>query len=169
MRVAVVTVSDGSFAGTQEDTSGESIRLWCERREYAVVSHDVVPDEQARITPLLASLCDSGSVDLIITTGGTGLGPRDVTPEATLAVMDREAQGIAEYIRAQSLGRFPRAALSRGVAGLRGKTLIINLPGSLNAVTDGLAAIVVFIDHAVGVVTGQVTRHDTPPYGQSAI
>ncbi len=169
MRVAIVTVSDSSSGGTQEDTSGESVRLWCERREYAVVSHDVVPDEKSRLTPLLASLCDSGGVDLVITTGGTGLAPRDVTPEATLAVIEREAQGIAEYIRAQGQGRFPRAALSRGVAGVRGKTLIINLPGSPNGVSDGLAAILVFIDHAVGIVTGSITSHDTPPQGQSAI
>ena len=169
MRVAVVTVSDASSKGTQDDTSGESVRLWCERRDYDVVSHAVVPDEKSKIIPLLASLCDSGDVDLVITTGGTGLAPRDVTPEATLAVIEREAQGIAEYIRDQSPGRFPRAALSRGVAGVRGKTLIINLPGSPNGVTDGLAAILVFIDHAVGIVTGSITRHDTPPYGQAAI
>jgi Molybdopterin biosynthesis enzymes len=102
---------------------------------------------------------DSGDSDLVLTTGGTGLAPRDVTPEATRAVIDREAQGIAELIRASSFTRFPKAALSRGVAGVRGSTLVINLPGSTSGVNDGLAAIAPIIEHAIDVLTGKVTRH----------
>ena len=169
MRVAVVTVSDSTFAAGRADTSGEIIREWCDRRGDDIVSHDTIADETATIVPLLVSLCDSGNVDLVLTTGGTGLAPRDVTPEATRAVIEREAQGIAEYMRASSFGRMPRAALSRGVAGTRGKTLVINLPGSPAGVQDGLAALLPIIDHAIGVLSGKITRHDTPVHSQGAL
>lgn len=162
VRVLIVTISDSTFEGDRSDTSGEAIRLWCERRGDEIVARVRVADETSAIVPLLAEWCDSGQADLILTTGGTGLSPRDVTPEATRVVIEREAQGIAEYLRASSFGKFPRAALSRGIAGTRGKTLIINLPGSTNGVHDGLAAILPIIDHAIGVLTGAITRHDTP-------
>ena len=161
MRVVIVTVSDSTFDGDRQDTSGEAARNWCERRGDTVVAHVHVPDESTQISAILTEWCDSGQADLILTTGGTGLAPRDVTPEATRAVIDREAQGIAEFIRASSFASFPRAALSRGVAGTRGSTLIVNLPGSTRGVQDGLAAIMPIIDHAIGVLTGSVTRHDT--------
>ena len=164
-----MTISDSTFTGERKDLSGDVIRSWCDRRGDEIVSHDTVSDDTSAIVPLLASLCDSGSVDLVLTTGGTGLAPRDVTPEATRAVIEREAQGIAEYMRAMSFGRMPRAALSRGVAGARGKTLVINLPGSPAGVTDGLAALLPIIDHAIGVLVGTITRHDTPAYSQEAV
>ncbi len=169
MRVAIVTVSDSTTGGGRVDTSGEILREWCDRRGDEIVSHDTVSDDTSAIAPLLVSLCDSGNVDLVLTTGGTGLAPRDVTPEATLAVIEREAQGIAEYMRSVSFARMPRAALSRGVAGVRGKTLLINLPGSPAGVQDGLSALLPIIDHAIGVLVGTITRHDTPAYGQGAV
>jgi molybdenum cofactor synthesis domain-containing protein len=160
MRVAIVTISDSISAGDGSDTSGAAVRSWCSDRGDDVVSHDVIGDETSIIAPLLASLCDSGTVDLVVTTGGTGLSRRDVTPEATRAVIERDAPGIAEFIRASSFDRVPRAALSRGIAGTRGSTLIVNLPGSTQGVQDGLTTILPIIDHAIGVLSGAVTRHD---------
>jgi len=162
MRVVIVTVSDSTFDGDRHDTSGDAVRNWCERRGDTVAAHVHVSDESSQISAILAEWCDSGQADLILTTGGTGLAPRDVTPEATRSVIDREAQGIAEFIRASSFVRLPRAALSRGIAGLRGSTLIINLPGSTRGVHDGLAALLPVIDHAIDIASGKVTRHDTP-------
>ena len=160
MRVAIVTVSDSVFDEHRRDTSGDEIAAWCSVRGYAVTSRDHVADETSSIAPLLARACDGGDVDLVLTTGGTGLSPRDVTPEATRAVIDREAQGIAEYLRAVSFGHFPRAALSRGIAGVRRSAMIVNLPGSTNGVRESLAALEKVVDHAVDVLSGKVTRHD---------
>ena len=168
MRVVIITVSDSTFEGERRDTSGAAVRLWCERRDDTVVAHVHVSDESTQISTILAEWCDGGQADLIITTGGTGLSARDVTPEATRAVIDREAQGIAEYIRASSFVSFPKAALSRGIAGVRGSTLIINLPGSTSGVQDGLATLLPIIDHAIDILTGHVTRHDTPWSNQAA-
>jgi molybdopterin adenylyltransferase len=167
-RVVIVTVSDSTFDGDRSDTSGDAIREWCERRGDEIVGTERVSDETSTIVPVLAAWCDSGRVDLILTTGGTGLSARDVTPEATRVVIEREAHGIAEYMRAMSFSRFPRAALSRGIAGTRGKTLIINLPGSTSGVNDGLTAILPIIDHAIGILTGAITRHDGPSRNQAA-
>jgi molybdopterin adenylyltransferase len=161
VRVAIVTVSDSTFGVERFDTSGDAIASWCASRGYSIASRDHVSDETALLVPLLVSLCDSGAVDLVLTTGGTGLSPRDVTPEATLAVIDREAIGIADFLRSSSVERFPRAALSRGVAGVRGGTLIVNLPGSTSGVSDSLAALESIVDHAVDVLAGRVTRHFT--------
>ncbi len=159
MRVAILVISDSTFGGSRTDTSGDAIRSWCDQRGYSIPAREQVADESCEIVAALARLCDSGDADLVITTGGTGLSQRDVTPEATRAVMEREAQGIAEFVRASSCARFPRAALSRGVAGVRGSTLIINLPGSTSGVNDGLSALEPIIDHAIHVLTGRVTRH----------
>ena len=141
MRVAILTVSDSVMQGTREDMSGQAIADWCGRRDADVVERATVNDDTSQIVPIIARWCDSGSVDLVLTTGGTGLSARDVTPEATLAVVDREAPGIAEYLRAESFDAFPRAALSRSVAGTRGLTLIVNLPGSPGGVRDLLSAL----------------------------
>ena len=158
MRVAILTVSDSVVKGTREDASGQSIADWCAGRGDDVVARQSVVDDTSEIVPLLARWCDSKEADLILTTGGTGLSPRDVTPEATRAVIEREADGIAEYLRSVSFASFPRAALSRGVAGVRGAALVINLPGSPGGVRDSLAALEPIIGHAVDVLRGN-TEH----------
>ena len=118
----------------------------------------LVPDETEEIVRTLVTWADGGNTQVILTTGGTGLAMRDVTPEATRAVIDREAPGIAEALRAAAIGRMPRAMLSRGVAGTRGKTLIVNLPGSTSGVTDGLATLAPVLDHAAALLRGE-TEH----------
>src|ERR1041385_5275634 len=148
MRVSILTVSDMVAAGRRVDTSGQVIRDWCEGRSDVVVRHETVSDDTPAIVARLTQWCDADDTDLLLTTGGTGLARRDVTPEATSVVVDREAPGLAERIRVLSIERFPRAALSRGIAGVRGGTLVINLPGSPGGVRDALAAVDPIIDHA---------------------
>ena len=159
MRVAILTVSDLGAVGQREDTSGEAILDWAVGRGYEVVVRSVVADETDRIAAKLARWADSGEVDVILTTGGTGLTLRDVTPEATAAVLERAAPGIAEALRAASGRSFPHAWLSRGTAGTRGTTVIVNLPGSTGGVQDGLRVLEGFLEHAVQLVTGARTTH----------
>jgi molybdenum cofactor synthesis domain-containing protein len=159
VRIGVLTVSDLGAAGRRADASGDAIVAWAAGRGYEVVVRSVVPDEADRIAAKLARWADSGEVDVILTTGGTGLTARDVTPEATAAVLDRAAPGIAEALRAAAAPRFPRAWLSRGVAGTRGRTLVVNLPGSPGGVRDGLAVLADVLEHAVALVTGAQTEH----------
>ena len=159
MRIGILTISDLGAVGQRADTSGDAIEEWAAERGYEVVVRSAVADETDRIAGKLVRWADSGEVDVVLTTGGTGLTQRDVTPEATAAVLEREAQGIAEALRAAAGPGFPRAWLSRGRAGTRGKTLIINLPGSTGGVKDGLAVLETFLDHAVELVTGANTKH----------
>ncbi len=159
MRIGILTVSDLGALGQRADTSGDAILAWAGAHGYEVAVRSVVPDETDRIAGKLVRWADSGEVDVILTTGGTGLTARDVTPEATEAVVDRLAPGIAEALRGVAAPKFPRAWLSRGLAGTRGKTLIVNLPGSTGGVADGLAVLDLFLDHAVELVTGERTSH----------
>src|SRR3989440_10556824 len=159
IRVGILTISDLGAVGQRADTSGDAIADWANERGYEVVVRSVVSDETDRIAGKLVRWSDSGEVDVVLTTGGTGLTERDVTPEATAAILEREAQGIAEALRAASGPSFPRAWLSRRRAGTRRKTLIINLPGSTNGVKEGLAVLDAFLDHAVDLLTGANTAH----------
>lgn len=159
VRVAVLTVSDAGSRGERADTSGDAIVAWVMARGFTLTARSLVPDEVTRIAAALATWADGDAADVILTTGGTGLTPRDVTPEATRAVLEREAPGIAEAMRCSVYPRFHRAALSRGLAGVRGRALIVNLPGSPGGVRDGLAVLDDLVEHAVQLVQGGRTDH----------
>jgi molybdopterin adenylyltransferase len=159
LRLAILTISDAGSRGERADTSGDAIASWAESKGYRLTERALVPDETARIATTLIGWADGDAADLILTTGGTGLTPRDITPEATRAVLEKEAPGIAEALRMAVYPRFPRAALSRGVAGVRGRSLIVNLPGSTGGVKDGLTVLNDLVEHAVELVRGERTGH----------
>ena len=158
MKAAVLTVSDGVHAGEREDLSGDLLEELLGEEGFGVVRR-VVPDDVEAITAAISELAESSS--LVLTTGGTGFAPRDVTPEATRAVLGRDAPGIAEAIRADALSRTPHALLSRGVAGLRGATLVVNLPGSPGGCRDGFAVLRPAVRHGLELAAGdRATPHE---------
>ncbi|HET9985541.1 MAG TPA: MogA/MoaB family molybdenum cofactor biosynthesis protein [Longimicrobiales bacterium] len=163
IRLAILTISDGVAHGARTDGSGDAIAAWAAERGHPVAHRAVVPDESARIAAALVDWADSGAVDLVLTTGGTGLTSRDITPEATRAVLQRDAPGLAEAIRAAGAAATPYAALSRGLAGVRARTLVVNLPGGTGGVRDGLAVLDRVLPHAVQLLRGTDTeRHEQP-------
>lgn len=162
--LSVLTVSDGVCAGERADTSGPAILQWAEARDIQVREHAVVPDRTDMIAGALLRMADAGA-DIIITTGGTGLTSRDVTPEATTAVIDRPVPGIAEALRARGASHTKMSWLSRGLAGVRGNTLIVNLPGSTSGVRDGLDVVGELVDHAVQLLRGVDTTSHPVSHG----
>ncbi|WDL98720.1 MogA/MoaB family molybdenum cofactor biosynthesis protein [Alicyclobacillus sp. ALC3] len=155
---AVITLSDGAHHGTRVDKSGDLLEQKLASAGYEVVVRRVLPDERAELAALLRSLADDHGVRLVVTTGGTGLGPRDVTPDATRDVIDREVPGMAEAMRMESLKKTPFAMTSRQVVGTRGQTLIVNLPGSPKAVDECLDVIIRVIPHTLDLLAGK-TEH----------
>lgn len=156
-RAHVITVSDRAAAGTMSDASGPALARALKEAGFEVTGPEVVPDSPERITSAIVAAV-SGAVDVVITTGGTGLGPRDVTPQATAALIDFEVPGIAEEMRRAGAASMPTAALSRAIAGVRGQTLIVNVPGSVKGATESLAAVMPLLAHAVQLLHGD-TAH----------
>jgi molybdopterin adenylyltransferase len=158
MRVAIITISDSVARGEREDKSGPAVAARCRELGYEISSEHRIPDDSTRIQALLRDLADGGKLDLILTAGGTGLGPRDVTPEATQTVADKMIPGFAEEMRRKGLEHTSKAILSRGAAAVRGMTIILNLPGSPKGAVESLDALVPLLQHAVEIVHG--ARHD---------
>lgn len=154
-RAAVITASDKGYAGEREDVSGRVIREMLAEAGYDVVRYALLPDDRELLAAELRRLCDENAAELVLTTGGTGFSPRDCTPEATLDVAERGVPGIAEAMRAESMKITSRAMLSRGVAVLRGGTLIVNLPGSPKAARENLACILPALEHGLAILTGR--------------
>lgn len=163
----VLTVSDKGAQGQRQDESGPALRALLEAAGGRVAQYQIVPDEPAQISAVLCAWADREKLDLILTTGGTGFSPRDHTPEATLAVCNRLAPGLAETIRAEGRKKTPQAMLSRAVAGIRGRTLIINLPGSVKGVTESLAAVMPALPHGLEVLRGEAADCGHPPHNKS--
>jgi molybdopterin adenylyltransferase len=157
--VGIITISDGVSRGERQDGSGQAIRDNLSGTDSKVVKYDVVPDEADIIARKLAEWADSDDIDVILTTGGTGLSSRDVTPEATLSIIDRAVPGITEMMRVQTFAKTNMAMLSRAVAGMRKRCLIVNLPGSPRAVNECLEVILPAIPHAVQIIKGEITLH----------
>jgi molybdopterin adenylyltransferase len=160
MTVAILTVSDSAVAGTREDLSGPLLRERCSELGWNVIASQVLPDEPEAISQCLSGWADGGVAELILTTGGTGIAARDVTPEATRAVIDREIQGFGELMRSQGLQQTPLSPLSRALAGSRGSTLILNLPGSPKGAVFSLNVVSNLIPHCVRLLNGQTAHRD---------
>ena len=167
IRAGILTISDKSFRGEREDLSSQVIRELLGRLDSEIVRYDIVPDEVDIISRKLTDWADDGAIDVIVTTGGTGLSPRDVTPEATLAVVDKVVPGFGEAMRIKTLEKTPMAMLSRATAGVRRRCLIINLPGNPKAVRECLEVILPAITHAIEIITEVVTEHVVKKEGQS--
>jgi len=155
IRVGIITASDSAYRGERQDESGPLIAATVEKAGMEVVHQKVLPDDEGALAVEMKYMADGLGLDVVLTTGGTGLGPRDRTPEATRAIIDREVPGIAEALRAAGLRKTPHAMLSRGVAGVRGSTLIVNLPGSPRAVQESLEVLLPALGHAVELLQGQ--------------
>lgn len=156
-RAAIITSSDSGYRGEREDLSGPAIREILEREGYQVVSMDILPDDRAMLSKKMAEIADHEAAELILTTGGTGFSQRDVMPEATEDIIDRRVPGIPEAMRAYSMTITKRAMLSRAAAGIRKKTLIINLPGSPKAVGESLEYIIGALGHGIEILTGEAS------------
>ena len=158
LRVAVITISDSVSSGKSEDKSGPAVIARCRELGWEIKSSLVIPDDPPSIREQLRELADSGRVDLILTTGGTGLSPRDSTPEATMAIADRLVPGFAEEMRRKGMEKTPRAILSRAVAAVRHRSLILNLPGSPKGAVDSLDALADLLPHSIAIIHG--ARHE---------
>jgi len=154
LRIGIVTSSDSCAAGERTDGSGPALQAMVEERGWAVAGYRLCADEPDALAAAIVELADVEGADVVLTTGGTGFGPRDVAPEATLSVCDRLAPGIAEHIRAESVKVTGRAILSRGVSGIRGRTLVVNLPGSVKAVRESFGSVADQFEHAVAMMAG---------------
>jgi len=157
LSAAVITISDSCARGERQDLSGPAVAEFLSGRDFSVVGAETVPDEVEAIQQAIVRW--TGQARLVVTTGGTGIGPRDVTPEATRAVCERILEGIAERMRLEGSKKTPFAVLSRAVCGVRGKALVLNLPGSPSGAVDSLAAVIDLLPHALQVLAGE-TRHD---------
>jgi molybdopterin adenylyltransferase len=158
MNVAIITISDTVASGERQDASGPAVAARCLELKFTVESTHTLPDDPAQIRSLLSKLAEAHNIDVILTTGGTGIGPRDSTPEATQAIAERLVPGMAEEMRRKGLAHTPRAILSRGVAAIRGSTLILNLPGSPKGAVESLDAVAALLPHSVQIIHG--ARHD---------
>jgi molybdenum cofactor synthesis domain-containing protein len=161
LNLGILTISDKGWQGQRDDKSGKVIMNSLSSLDYNLVKYEVVPDEVDTIAGRIAEWADEGNMDIILTNGGTGLGPRDVTPEATLSVVDKVVPGFTEVMRNKTVDITPFAMLSRAVAGVRGKCLVINLPGSPKAVRECLEIVLPAIPHAVEILRGEITEHAT--------
>jgi len=162
MRAAILTLSDKGARGEREDLSGPALRDWLTRQGVVVESMCLIPDDFEQVVATLEEWVDSPAPDLLLTTGGTGVSPRDITPEATARVIDRELPGFAERMRQESLKKTPHAIISRAIAGIRGRTLIINLPGSPKGAIENLAAVWPAIPHAIAKIQGDPSDCSAP-------